>query len=102
MVLKANDRRTSCPCHDEFRGPRSDYVRRVALATTTTRLVSKSSIAMNVRWHRFQCSTNIAMYPIVYYFLRPEWDSYCMCRRYRHPKGSNRTRLSSFEIFPTN
>ncbi|GFT15003.1 uncharacterized protein TNCV_4315901 [Trichonephila clavipes] len=25
MVLKANDRRT--PCHDEFRGPRSDYVR---------------------------------------------------------------------------
>ncbi|GFW08549.1 uncharacterized protein TNCV_2775711 [Trichonephila clavipes] len=27
MVLKANDRRTSCPCHDEFRGPRSGYVR---------------------------------------------------------------------------
>ncbi|GFU83500.1 secernin-1 [Trichonephila clavipes] len=38
MVLKANDRRTSCPCHDEFRGPRSDYVRQVALATITTRL----------------------------------------------------------------
>ncbi|GFV72752.1 uncharacterized protein TNCV_1269471 [Trichonephila clavipes] len=36
MVLKANDRRTCCPCHDEFRGPRSDYVRQVALATTTT------------------------------------------------------------------
>ncbi|GFS94416.1 uncharacterized protein TNCV_2014491 [Trichonephila clavipes] len=36
MVLKANDRRTSCPCHDEFRGPRSDYIRQVALATTTT------------------------------------------------------------------
>ncbi|GFU35155.1 uncharacterized protein TNCV_2106051 [Trichonephila clavipes] len=36
MVLMANDRRTSCPCHDEFRGPRSDYVREVALATTTT------------------------------------------------------------------
>ncbi|GFV75740.1 hypothetical protein TNCV_1756681 [Trichonephila clavipes] len=31
MVLKANDRRTSCPCHDEFRRPRSDYVRQVAL-----------------------------------------------------------------------
>ncbi|GFV50469.1 uncharacterized protein TNCV_1861501 [Trichonephila clavipes] len=30
MVLEANDRRTSCPCHDEFRGPRSDYVRQVA------------------------------------------------------------------------
>ncbi|GFX67269.1 uncharacterized protein TNCV_775261 [Trichonephila clavipes] len=27
---RANDRRTSCPCHDEFRGPRSDCVRRVA------------------------------------------------------------------------
>ncbi|GFW78247.1 HTH_Tnp_Tc3_2 domain-containing protein [Trichonephila clavipes] len=27
MVLKANDRRNSCPCHDEFSGPRSDYVR---------------------------------------------------------------------------
>ncbi|GFV04178.1 hypothetical protein TNCV_917991 [Trichonephila clavipes] len=31
MVLKTNDRRTSCPCHDEFREPRSDYVRQVAL-----------------------------------------------------------------------
>ncbi|GFX70986.1 hypothetical protein TNCV_1689691 [Trichonephila clavipes] len=30
-VLKTNDRRTSSPCHDEFRGPRSDYVRQVAL-----------------------------------------------------------------------
>ncbi|GFT86089.1 uncharacterized protein TNCV_3257041 [Trichonephila clavipes] len=39
MVLKANDRRTSCPCHDEFRGPRSDYVRQVALATTTTNVL---------------------------------------------------------------
>ncbi|GFX82436.1 transposable element Tc1 transposase [Trichonephila clavipes] len=27
MVIKAYERRTSCPCHDEFRGPRSDYVR---------------------------------------------------------------------------
>ncbi|GFX47137.1 uncharacterized protein TNCV_2747141 [Trichonephila clavipes] len=35
MALKANDRRTCCPCLDEFRGPRSDYVRQVALATTT-------------------------------------------------------------------
>ncbi|GFU57757.1 hypothetical protein TNCV_3639041 [Trichonephila clavipes] len=32
----AQGRRTYCPCHDEFRGPRSDYVRQVALATTTT------------------------------------------------------------------
>ncbi|GFS88632.1 uncharacterized protein TNCV_1462321 [Trichonephila clavipes] len=31
LVLKANDRRTSCPCHDEFRGPRSDYVRQILL-----------------------------------------------------------------------
>ncbi|GFV56000.1 uncharacterized protein TNCV_2729041 [Trichonephila clavipes] len=27
MVLKVNDRRTSCKRHDEIRGPRSDYVR---------------------------------------------------------------------------
>ncbi|GFX60528.1 hypothetical protein TNCV_1182471 [Trichonephila clavipes] len=27
MMLKVNDRRSSCPCHNEFRGPRSDYVR---------------------------------------------------------------------------
>ncbi|GFU59667.1 hypothetical protein TNCV_3186351 [Trichonephila clavipes] len=26
------------PCHDEFRGPRSDYVRQVALETTTINL----------------------------------------------------------------
>ncbi|GFX55771.1 uncharacterized protein TNCV_3428421 [Trichonephila clavipes] len=39
MVLKANNRRTTCPCHDEFRGPRSDYVRQVALATTTTQQI---------------------------------------------------------------
>ncbi|GFU14947.1 hypothetical protein TNCV_795221 [Trichonephila clavipes] len=30
MVLKANDRRTSCPCRDEFRGRRSDYVRQLS------------------------------------------------------------------------
>ncbi|GFV10762.1 hypothetical protein TNCV_1756001 [Trichonephila clavipes] len=44
MVLKANDRRNSCPCHDEFRGPRSDYVRQVALATTTTTTTSTKKV----------------------------------------------------------
>ncbi|GFV17693.1 uncharacterized protein TNCV_4407271 [Trichonephila clavipes] len=39
MVLKANDRRTSCPCHDEFRGPRSDYVRQ------TDHLIGTSAVA---------------------------------------------------------
>ncbi|GFT04208.1 hypothetical protein TNCV_1928161 [Trichonephila clavipes] len=34
MVLKANDRRTSCPCHDEFRGPRSDYVRQKTITVS--------------------------------------------------------------------
>ncbi|GFT99124.1 hypothetical protein TNCV_3794741 [Trichonephila clavipes] len=34
MVLKANDRRTSSPCHDEFRGPRSDCVRQVEIGIT--------------------------------------------------------------------
>ncbi|GFX27254.1 hypothetical protein TNCV_3340661 [Trichonephila clavipes] len=31
MVLKPNDRRTYSPCHDEFRWPRSDYVRQTQL-----------------------------------------------------------------------
>ncbi|GFY11112.1 uncharacterized protein TNCV_4470981 [Trichonephila clavipes] len=48
MVLKANDRRTSCPCHDEFRGPRSDYVRQVALATTTTKPYSITPVVRMV------------------------------------------------------
>ncbi|GFV44992.1 uncharacterized protein TNCV_615821 [Trichonephila clavipes] len=47
MVLKANDRRTSCPCHDEFRGHRSDYVRQVALATTTTTIPINSLSILN-------------------------------------------------------
>ncbi|GFW68754.1 uncharacterized protein TNCV_3639691 [Trichonephila clavipes] len=49
MVLKANDRRTSCPCHDEFRGPRSDYVRQVALATTTTTTQITNHLSRNIR-----------------------------------------------------
>ncbi|GFX33275.1 uncharacterized protein TNCV_1796481 [Trichonephila clavipes] len=40
MVLKANDRRTCCPCHDEFRGPRSDYVRQHSQTQTTQKTVS--------------------------------------------------------------
>ncbi|GFT32470.1 hypothetical protein TNCV_4484681 [Trichonephila clavipes] len=39
IVLKANDRRTSCPWHDEFRGLRSDYVRKVALENNKQQLI---------------------------------------------------------------
>ncbi|GFT60599.1 uncharacterized protein TNCV_1966771 [Trichonephila clavipes] len=39
MVLKANDRRTSCPCHDEFCRPRSDYVRQNQNALTVHRFI---------------------------------------------------------------
>ncbi|GFS55623.1 hypothetical protein TNCV_131451 [Trichonephila clavipes] len=46
MVLKANDRRTSCPCHNEFRGPRSDYVRQVALATQQQIIMEVSGHAL--------------------------------------------------------
>ncbi|GFW92050.1 protein GVQW3 [Trichonephila clavipes] len=42
MVLKANDRRTSCPCHDEFRGPRSDYVRQ-------TEQIKPAKISSNIK-----------------------------------------------------
>ncbi|GFW67056.1 hypothetical protein TNCV_4030761 [Trichonephila clavipes] len=42
LKAKANDRRTSSPLLDEFRGPRSDFVRQVALATTTTCVSSQT------------------------------------------------------------
>ncbi|GFU84958.1 hypothetical protein TNCV_3896851 [Trichonephila clavipes] len=42
MVLKANDRCTSCPRNDEFRGPRSDYVRQVALENNNREHVLRS------------------------------------------------------------
>ncbi|GFX01312.1 hypothetical protein TNCV_3729811 [Trichonephila clavipes] len=39
MVLKTNTTGVLlAPCHDEFRGPRSDYVRQVALETAANRL----------------------------------------------------------------
>ncbi|GFW49884.1 hypothetical protein TNCV_1885471 [Trichonephila clavipes] len=45
MVLKANDRRTSSPCHDEFRGPRSDCVRQsVGGASPAVLCLSPNSI----------------------------------------------------------
>ncbi|GFY30459.1 transposable element Tcb1 transposase [Trichonephila clavipes] len=44
MVLKTNDRRTSSPCNDEFRGTRSDYVRQVVLEITTTLFFDKFGI----------------------------------------------------------
>ncbi|GFV52272.1 hypothetical protein TNCV_3197721 [Trichonephila clavipes] len=46
MVLKANDRRTSCPCHDEFYGPRSDYVRQVALENNNNNFVHLDNMLM--------------------------------------------------------
>ncbi|GFW03930.1 hypothetical protein TNCV_2050461 [Trichonephila clavipes] len=48
MVLKANDRRTSCPCHDEFRGPRSDYVRQVALENNNNKHIILHGRDLNV------------------------------------------------------
>ncbi|GFT71218.1 hypothetical protein TNCV_3002131 [Trichonephila clavipes] len=47
MVLKTNCRVLLAPCHDEFRRPRSDYVRQAALATaatTTTTFFSKKGV----------------------------------------------------------
>ncbi|GFW53474.1 transposable element Tcb2 transposase [Trichonephila clavipes] len=42
MVLKVNDRRTSC--HDEFRGARSDYVRQAKIALSVGAPVSSRTI----------------------------------------------------------
>ncbi|GFT02522.1 uncharacterized protein TNCV_1487401 [Trichonephila clavipes] len=49
MVLKANDRRTSCPCHDEFRGPRSDYVRQETFIAQNVRLPSTEAFRADKR-----------------------------------------------------
>ncbi|GFV30942.1 HTH_Tnp_Tc3_2 domain-containing protein [Trichonephila clavipes] len=51
MVLKANDRRTSCPCHDEFRGPQSDYVRQTRRVAGQ---VDRSECAIRNCWE--QCT----------------------------------------------
>ncbi|GFS78567.1 hypothetical protein TNCV_3147971 [Trichonephila clavipes] len=52
MVLKTNDRRTSSPCHDEFRGPRSDYVRqsvfRIWMPLKTHQVEGKISVQSDV------------------------------------------------------
>ncbi|GFV28424.1 hypothetical protein TNCV_5071921 [Trichonephila clavipes] len=50
MVLKANDRRTSCPCHDEFRGPRSDYVRQFVSGKKNTGLEKDSREGQGPPW----------------------------------------------------
>ncbi|GFU75761.1 hypothetical protein TNCV_1652211 [Trichonephila clavipes] len=46
MVLKANDRRTSSLFHDEFRGPRSDCIRQVALETTATKVFELEALCL--------------------------------------------------------
>ncbi|GFV03212.1 uncharacterized protein TNCV_4018091 [Trichonephila clavipes] len=54
MVLKANDRRTSCPCHDEFRGPRSDYVRQFLVNAVTPKCLGGPPIDLD-RLHTLPC-----------------------------------------------
>ncbi|GFY32157.1 uncharacterized protein TNCV_3556651 [Trichonephila clavipes] len=46
MVLKANDRRTSC--HNEFRDPRSDFVRQCLHGVTLNRRQATSPLVMLV------------------------------------------------------
>ncbi|GFV50487.1 hypothetical protein TNCV_1861681 [Trichonephila clavipes] len=65
MVLKANDRRTSCPCHDEFRGPRSDYVRQFPTCPNrlpgfrlSARIMNNDTIAGTPMPRRFECEIN--------------------------------------------
>ncbi|GFY14959.1 hypothetical protein TNCV_235091 [Trichonephila clavipes] len=57
MVLKANDRRTSCPCHDEFRGPRSDYVRQVTSKFCQRSGMDEINISLLPRRNHFNDST---------------------------------------------
>ncbi|GFV39111.1 hypothetical protein TNCV_106871 [Trichonephila clavipes] len=59
VVLKANDRCTSCPCHDEFRGPRSDYVRQYGgydtrLVMEWVRILSKAWVYLREKKSDFR------------------------------------------------
>ncbi|GFV31747.1 hypothetical protein TNCV_2442181 [Trichonephila clavipes] len=60
MVLKANDRRTSCPCHDEFRGPRSDYVRQVESIGMDVKMLVTQIDAARVSQTGSQCDPTTA------------------------------------------
>ncbi|GFU94217.1 hypothetical protein TNCV_1302671 [Trichonephila clavipes] len=66
MVLKANDRRTSCPCHDEFRGPRSDYVRQVALENNHNNDDNKLFIKNN-------STSNFRHFDFHFRLFHPDW-----------------------------
>ncbi|GFV50642.1 hypothetical protein TNCV_2213051 [Trichonephila clavipes] len=48
MVLKANDRRISSPCHDEFRGPRSVYVRQLRNAAEAESVLKQIAISLAI------------------------------------------------------
>ncbi|GFU92323.1 uncharacterized protein TNCV_1339041 [Trichonephila clavipes] len=56
MVLKAKV--LLAPCHDEFRGPRSDYVRQVALETTTIILPNPTENSLAVLNHKILEATS--------------------------------------------
>ncbi|GFT25082.1 uncharacterized protein TNCV_179911 [Trichonephila clavipes] len=60
MVLKANNRRTSCPCHDEFRGPRSDYVRQVAPEEEIQQIEIRGSLRPSNRFRVCNSSTEVS------------------------------------------
>ncbi|GFU10177.1 uncharacterized protein TNCV_3449601 [Trichonephila clavipes] len=72
MVLKANDRRTSCPCHDESRGPRSDYVRQsfqilwgfgspvVRVSDHGRHVMSSSPVPLKTRRVGQRCTLNLS------------------------------------------
>ncbi|GFT68339.1 uncharacterized protein TNCV_659431 [Trichonephila clavipes] len=56
MVLKTNDRRTFCPCYDEFRRPRSDCVRQLKVSEELG--INQSVISW--LWQRFQDDGNVS------------------------------------------
>ncbi|GFW17508.1 hypothetical protein TNCV_2650661 [Trichonephila clavipes] len=84
MVLKANDRRTSCPCHDEFRGPRSDYVRQCLFS-----LGVLDKIKFQEQFHFISAQvppsgeeTRCQNYNVAigtYYTVRINWDKHFSC-----------------------
>ncbi|GFX34821.1 hypothetical protein TNCV_2327611 [Trichonephila clavipes] len=65
MVLKANDRRTSSPCHDEFRGPRSDCVRQKLGQMTLDDVIPEAKTFLQLLGKNFvaEWSEILALFP---------------------------------------
>ncbi|GFX65063.1 hypothetical protein TNCV_452011 [Trichonephila clavipes] len=91
MVLKSNDRRTSCPCHDEFRGPCSDYVRQ---AKANSLILLQLTVSVTTAFHRL--ITEERKNNTIIYYVYLSLSVLMLNNRHLHPeKGVLRSELMS-------